>query len=45
MKRPLPRYLCLSCHWVWSMTKPTMMVCPQCDALYIKWVNYKEFTR
>jgi rubrerythrin len=34
-------YRCLKCGHEWKQT-PTMVDCPKCRHLYIKWVNYNE---
>jgi rubrerythrin len=36
----LAEYQCLTCNQVWTQpAAPT--VCPMCDALYVKWLNYE----
>jgi rubrerythrin len=45
MKSKYPMYKCLKCDYEWDQIAPSQVVCPVCNNVYVKWMNFEEWRK
>lgn len=36
------KYKCVKCGYEWVQARPTHVMCPICNSLYVEWINFDE---